>query len=76
MTKLDGKKLLNARLDKGFSQEKTAKLAGVSLNTYNRAERGGTLHPDNALQITKVLDVKLADVRISSDEVDDEVRSA
>lgn len=72
MTKLDGNKLLNARLDKGWSQEEAARHAGVNAVTYNKAENGGSVYPSTGKQIADALGLDLADVRIqilpSSDE--------
>jgi transcriptional regulator with XRE-family HTH domain len=72
--KLDGTKLKNARLDKGWSQNEAAVAATVSEPTYIRAEQGLPIHPSTGRLITEALGVALADVRISVE--DDEERTA
>jgi transcriptional regulator with XRE-family HTH domain len=70
--KLDETKLLNARLDKGLTQEAVAEKAGVSFATYNRAENGKGVHPPSALAIAKALGLDLADLRLHDEAADED----
>lgn len=64
MMKLDGTKLKNARLDKGWNQEEAAKAANISEPTYVRAEQGHPIHPSTGRCIAEALGIVLSDVRI------------
>lgn len=74
MMKLEAIKVLNARLDRGWSQAEAAQKAGLSPVTYNRAENGSDIHPSTGKQIAEALELNLADIRVQS--VDTEDRNA
>lgn len=66
--KLDAAKLLNARLDKGWTQEQVATEASLSFATYNRAENGKDIHPPNAKAIADALGLNLPELRANDEE--------
>lgn len=68
--KLDATKLMNARLDRGLTQEQVAEIAKVSFATYNRAENGKDLHPPSAKAIADALGLPLPEIRITETEKD------
>lgn len=61
---LDGTKLVNARLDKGWTQDQVAKAAGIALKTYNSAEHSGSIHPSTAVAIADALGLELSSIRV------------
>lgn len=61
---------MNARLDRGWTQEQAAERAGVSPVTYNRAENGVAIHPSTGKQIANALGLVLSECRIPVVESD------
>jgi transcriptional regulator with XRE-family HTH domain len=66
----DGKKLMEARLAKGWDQTETAYRAGVSVSTISRVESGDRQRPPTIKKIAKVLGVRLRDIMVSDTEAE------
>lgn len=64
--RLNKELLIEARENRGWTQEQAAQAAGVSLPTYNRAENGKEVQPPNAKRIADALELVLAKVRVRS----------
>lgn len=61
-------KIFEIRRKKGISQEKMAQLLGISLNSFRKIERGGTILVNDRLwDIAKALDVSLEELMLEED---------
>lgn len=61
------RRLIEARKQKGFTQEQLAKLIGVDRTTYAHYERGKTPLLITALKVAHVLNVPVEDIFSLSD---------
>jgi transcriptional regulator with XRE-family HTH domain len=66
---VDGVKLREARLDRGYSQEDLHQLTGVSRDTISRLETGDrpNPHPRTLRTLASALGVSVADIRKRAD---------
>ena len=60
---MNGKKLKDARIDKGMTAEEVASLALVSVKTVYNAENGKSVNISTAKRICKVLGLSHRDLR-------------
>ncbi len=62
---IDSKKLREARLDQGLSQEELHEMTGVSRDTISKMETGGrpNPHPRTLRKLAEALGVSVADIR-------------
>ncbi|WP_122075767.1 helix-turn-helix domain-containing protein [Pseudophaeobacter sp. EL27] len=55
------------RMEKGFSQEQLAEMAGISTRTLQRIERGANASPETLKCIAAVLEIDFADLKPGAD---------
>ena len=62
---MDGTKLRNVRLDRGYSQEELHQMTGVSRDTISRMETGDrpNPHPRTLRKLAEALGVTVGDIR-------------
>jgi HTH-type transcriptional regulator, competence development regulator len=62
---VDGMKLREIRLDRGYSQEELHQLTGISRDTISRLETGGrpNPHPSTLRKLADALGVSVGDIR-------------
>jgi transcriptional regulator with XRE-family HTH domain len=62
---VDGTKLRNVRLDRGYSQEELHQMTGVSRDTISRMETGDrpNPHPRTLRKLAEALGVTVGDIR-------------
>jgi transcriptional regulator with XRE-family HTH domain len=62
---VDGVKLKEIRLDRGYSQEELHRLTGISRDTISRLETGDrpNPHPRTLRKLAEALGVSVADIR-------------
>ncbi len=61
-------KIFEIRRKKGISQEKMAQMLGISLNSFRKLERGGTILVNDRLwEIAKALEVSLEELMLEDD---------
>ncbi len=60
--RLNGEKVRRGRLLLGYGAQAAADVAGVSKNSFLRAERGDDLRPGTARKIAQALGVPLAEL--------------
>ena len=61
-------KIFEIRRKKGISQEKMAQMLGISLNSFRKLERGGTILVNDRLwEIAKALEVSLEELMLKDD---------
>ena len=67
--KIDGEKLRNLRIDKGYSQEKLAALSNVNRRTIQRAEASNAIAVETLSFIADALDVDISNLRASPSNI-------
>jgi len=62
---VDGMKLREIRLDRGYSQEELHQLTGISRDTISRLETGDrpNPHPSTLRKLADALEVSVGDIR-------------
>jgi transcriptional regulator with XRE-family HTH domain len=62
---VDGTKLRNVRLDRGYSQEELHQMTGISRDTISRMETGDrpNPHPRTLRKLAEALGVTVGDIR-------------
>lgn len=68
--KIDGEKVREIRVGKGYSQEKLALLCDVNRRTIQRAESGKSLSLENASFLADALEVPISVIRVSEKDAE------